>query len=214
MIDRPADPCQGWKCQDSRQLTVRSVRHSLPPTSAAGLEGGKPMATTSTEIAIDPGSSSPDAASLRFERLARVRALRRARRRKRVVLITLLVAAVAGVGVLALTSGRGTSSESTGDTRPRPSLAAPPPPVAPTLAPASPLVPASPLAPAPLAPASTLAPSSTLAAPPPRPPVPTGSRAAAPAPRRGATVAAPAAGEADTDDGSAAIDWLLKTRSP
>jgi hypothetical protein len=173
------------------------------------------MATTSTGIAIDPGSNTPDAASLRFDRLARVRALRRARRRKRVVLITLLVAALTGVGVLALTSGRGTSSESTGAARPRPPIAAPTPVVVPTLAPAASAAPASTLAPAaPLAPASTLAPAPTLTAPPPRPPVPHGGRAAAPAPRRGAAAEGPSAGETDTGDGSAAIDWLLKTRSP
>src|SRR5918996_2416990 len=159
------------------------------------------MAMMSTQEASDLVSGEWDAASRRFERLARVRARRRARRRNRVVLITVVVAALIGVGVLGLTSVRGTSAT--------------PSPVATTLSPPpiAPTPPSLPVAPT-LAPPPTLtAPPPTLTAPPPRPPVATSARTGADTRPRGARAGAPRAADAESDDGAAVIDWLFKTRS-
>jgi hypothetical protein len=159
------------------------------------------MATMSTQEASDLVASEWDAASRRFERLARVRAHRRARRRNRVVLITVVVAALIGVGVLGLTSVRRTSAT--------------PSPVAATLAPPpmAPTRPSLPVAPTLATPPTLTAPPPTLTAPPPRPPVATSARTGEGGRPRGERPGAPRAADAETDDGAAVIDWLLKTRS-
>jgi hypothetical protein len=166
------------------------------------------MATMSTQEASDLVASEWDAASRRFERLARVRAHRRARRRNRVVLITVVVAALIGVGVLGLTSVRRTSAT------PSPVAATlAPPPMAPTR-PSLPVAPTLATPPTLTAPPPTLtAPPPTLTAPPPRPPVATSARTGEGGRPRGERPGAPRAADAETDDGAAVIDWLLKTRS-
>jgi hypothetical protein len=67
------------------------------------------MATAPVLDPIDSRSTGQDAATLRFQRLERVRARQRARRRHRLIIATLLVTAVAVSGVLGFTAVRGTS---------------------------------------------------------------------------------------------------------
>jgi hypothetical protein len=170
------------------------------------------MATMSVREESDSGSREHDAASLRFQRLERVRARQRARRRGRLILITLLVATLAGVGVLGFTTVRGTSSERASEARSGAAIGTPARPVEP-IAPPGPVELALPPRSVPIT--STLTAGSTPSRPTPLPPT-AGPAARDASPPR---MPAPAVGRSpapDTDerDATAAIDWLLKKRSP
>jgi hypothetical protein len=69
------------------------------------------MATAPVLVPIESRSIGQDAATLRFQRLERVRARQRARRRRRLILVTTLVIALAGAGVLGFTAIRRASFE-------------------------------------------------------------------------------------------------------
>jgi hypothetical protein len=151
------------------------------------------MATISVREASESGSREQDAANLRFQRLERVRARQRARRRGRLILITLLVATLAGVSVLGFTTVRGTSSERAGEARSEAVIGTP----------AWPMEPMS-------------APSTVELTLPPRPVPPTtgpAAREASPPRMTAPAVGRSPAPETDERDATAAIDWLLKTRS-
>jgi hypothetical protein len=181
------------------------------------------LATVPGPDAVDSGSNEQAAADLRFQRLERVRAQRRSRRQRRLILISVLVLATAGVCALGLTAIRRASPERPGATSAHvpvgavtlPEVPVPPPPT--VLAPTPPAV---------AAPPSTSAPTRALSPTPiegakPDAVVPRRTQPQAP-PARDVTpptnrlTGAPALqhGEAtgsEPEDGTAAIDWLLKT---
>jgi hypothetical protein len=166
------------------------------------------MVTISVSDASESGASEQDVASRRFQRLERVRARQRARRRNRLILVAMLVAALTGAGVLAFTAVRGTSSEPVGDARSRQPVGTPPPATAPALPPRPATGTPSASTPAPFG-----AKSSTV--PPPRIQMDASPAREVQSPATGVTGPSPGAPrEAEADDGAAAIDWLLKTRSP
>jgi hypothetical protein len=171
------------------------------------------MATVSVREAGDSGSREQDAASLRFQRLARVRARQRARRRGRLILIALLVATLAGVSVLGFTTARGTSSERAGDARSGAGIGTPARPIEPSDAP-SPVEVTLPPRPLPATPPSTPTRGNTPSGAPPVPPTvgPVARESALPRTTTPA-VGRSSAPETDERDATAAIDWLLKTRS-
>ena len=191
---------------------------------------GSPLATVSGPDAVDPGSNERAAADLRFQRLERVRAQRRSRQQRRLIFISVLVLAMAGVCALGFAAIRRALPERAGAapahvpvgavTLPAP---APTPPA--VQAPTPPAVQA-PTPPAVLAPPITSAPTRASSPTPaegakPDAVVPRRTQPEAP-PARDVTpptnrlMGAPALqGDATTSsepgDGTAAIDWLLKT---
>ena len=191
---------------------------------------GSPLATASGPDAVDSGSNERAAEDLRFQRLERVRAQRRSRQQRRLVFISVLVLAMAGVCALGFAAIRRASPERAGAASPQVPVGAVTLPVTP--APTPPAMPA-PTPPAVLAPTppAMLAPPITSA--PTRASSPTPAEGAKPdavVPRRAQPEVAPARdvtsptnrpgapalqGGATTGsepgDGTAAIDWLLKT---
>jgi hypothetical protein len=148
------------------------------------------MATTPVLDPIETRSIEQDA-TLGFQRLEGVRARQRVRRRRRWILVTGLVVALAGSGVLGFTAVRDHHAQAPASRPPadppRPDAAVAPPPV-PISVPA-------------------------VLAPPPADEVKREVKPSSPSridrPRKAAVPAAP--GEAGDADGTAAIDWLLKT---
>ena len=76
------------------------------------------MATTPIVDTMEARSIKRDAATLRFQRLERVRARQRSRRKYRLILVTFLVVAVAVAGVVGFTAVLGSSLERLRDARP------------------------------------------------------------------------------------------------
>jgi hypothetical protein len=72
------------------------------------------MATAPVLVSIEFRSMGHDAETLRFQRLERVRARRRARRRHRLFFVTTLVIALAAAGIVGSTAIRRTSFERLG----------------------------------------------------------------------------------------------------
>ena len=199
-------------------------------TVAGGDGVGSPLATLSGPDAVDSGSNERAAEDLRFQRLERVRAQRRSRQQRRLIFISVLVLAMAGVCALGFAAMRRASPERAGATSARVpvgavTLPAPAPTPPPVRAPTPPAVLAPPITGAPTstptsAPTSAPSPTPTEGAKldavvprraqPEAPPArdvtpPTNRLTGAPAPERGATTGSEPA------DGTAAIDWLLKT---
>lgn len=174
------------------------------------------MATAPVLDPIESRSIGQDAETLRFQRLARVRARQRARRRRRLILATALVIALAGVGILGFTAIRRTSFERLDSPR------APAPVGTPRPAAASPAATGSAFGP----PAAIVPPPIRVdgveraATQPPRIQADGHRRARPLSDRQGGGVTAPSRDEQRHDeavDPTAAIDWLLKTsrtRSP
>jgi len=164
------------------------------------------MATTPVLDPIETRSIEQDA-TLGFQRLEGVRARQRARRRRRWILVTGLVVALAGIGVLGFTAVRDHHAQT--PALPRPAAGPARPEAAPVPPPAPITVPAAP-APATLAPA---APAPAALAPAPAGELKREVKPSPPSridrPRPAAPPAAPR--EAGDADGTAAIDWLLKT---
>jgi hypothetical protein len=176
------------------------------------------LATVPGPDAVDSGSNERGAAELRFQRLERVREQRRSRRRRRLILTSVLVLAMAGVCALGFTAFYRMSLERPGAARAHVPVGAVTLPVAPP--------PAVPAAPALLGPPITNAPTS---APSPTPtegakadaavprrahPEPPPARDVTPPTNRVIGAPAPPRGEptsSEPGDGTAAIDWLLKT---
>lgn len=164
------------------------------------------MATAPVLVPIESRSLGHDAETLRFQRLERVRAQRRARRRYRLLLVPTLVIALAGAGVLSFTVIRRTSFERLGS----PSAPAPVEIVKPAAA-------------LPAATGSAFDPPSAVV-PPPTPDavrrdatqpariqVEADRRARPRSDSRGRGAVAPSRDEPHDADPTAAIDWLLKT---
>jgi hypothetical protein len=169
------------------------------------------LATVPCPDAIKRGSNERDAATLRFQRLERVRARQRCRRRHRLILVITLVVAPAGAGVLGFTAVRRTSFELPGASRAQAPVGTSTPPAAPTLEPGSALGPPSTIAPRPVrtqgpkpdaAPRRRVQPDAPLAH---GVAAPTNRVTGAPGHRRGDQ------GDAEVDDPTTAIDWLVKT---
>jgi hypothetical protein len=158
------------------------------------------MATAPVLDPIESRSIGQDAATRRFQRLERVRARQRARRRRRWILITTLVVALAGTSVLGFTAVRRASFDRRDQAPPPAPVAVPAPPAAETIATPPAITPRPGVTPAP-----TRADEVKRDATPPSPPRPD-------SPRSGAT--APTRSEPPDADGTAAIDWLLKTSRP
>jgi hypothetical protein len=145
-----------------------------------------------TAPVLDPTESrsvGQDAATLRFQRLERVRARQRARRRRRLILVTTLAAVFAGIGVLGFTAFRRASVE------PRAHAPTTTPPLAPTRM-IRPLL----SAPSAIVPATPTVDGVKRDASAPSPPRADTTRGGA---------LAPARDEPRDADPTAAIDWLL-----
>jgi hypothetical protein len=167
------------------------------------------MATAPVLLPIESRSIGHDPETLRFHRLERVRAQRRARQRYRLFLVTTLAIALAGAAVLGLTTIRRTSFARLGSS-------------------SSP-VPVEMLRPAAASPAATSSAFSPSAVVPPPQRADAVGRAATQPPRiqvqadrrsrplsdsQGRSAVAPSRDEPHDDeavDPTAAIDWLLKT---
>jgi hypothetical protein len=164
------------------------------------------MATAPVLVPIESRSLGHDAETLRFQRLERVRAQRRARRRYRLLLVTTLVIALAGAGVLGFTVIRRTSFERLGS----PSAPAPVDIVTPAAA-------------LPAATGSAFDPPSAVVPPPTtdavrrdatqpaRIQVEAERRARPRSDSQGRGAVVPSRDEPHDADPTAAIDWLLKT---
>ncbi len=152
------------------------------------------MAVAPVLVPIESRSTN-DAEALRFQRLERVRAQRRARRRYRLFLGTMLATTLVGAGILGVIAIRRTSFERLGF------LSSP-----------APVEMVKPAAAAPAPTGSALGPPSEAVPQPAR----AEDRAARPRPNReGPGAVVPSRDEprdAEVGDPAAAIDWLLKRR--
>lgn len=168
------------------------------------------MATAPVLDPIESRSIGQDAATLRFQRLERVRARQRARRRRRVILVATLILALAGGGVLGFTAIRRTSSERLGSPRTPAPIEMLKPPAASPAAMGSAFGPPAAIAPPPT-PVDGAKHDGTQ---PPRIQADADRRARPLAESRGGGAVAPSRGEqqdVEAVDPTAAIDWLLKT---
>lgn len=168
------------------------------------------MATAPVLVSIESRSMGHDAETLRFQRLERVRARRRARRRHRLFFVTTLVIALATAGVVRFTAIRRTSFERLGSASAAVPVEIVKPPAASPAATGSASPPPSAVVPAPTR-AEGVKRDATL---PPRIHVEADRRARSRSDSQGHGAVAPsrdAPHDAEAVDPTAAIDWLLKT---